>query len=254
MTMRRLYTTLNAGFLCACLSLACLLPQSAYAADSDPAVRVLNASPEAIAADPALAGFIKQTAESAISEHCSRCHDPELRGAPGAPDLLDIDWLWGSATDSSAVGAVMQIQRTLLYGIRNKDCPPEQQSYGACSATRFSQMPGYLKMQTLNEAQLADLVEYVLQLQGGEADAGAAGRAEANFAVCTECHGEFGEGDPAFGGPNLTDAITLFGNDRETIRDVIANGREGACPPWGNSLDAAAIKALAVHIYNLAEK
>lgn len=252
--MKRLDTIFHAGILFACLPLACLLAQSTHAADTDPAIRVLNASPEAIAADPALAGFVEQTAKAAIAGHCSRCHGPELRGAPGVPDLLDNDWLWGSATDYSAAGAVMSIQRTLLYGIRNKDCPPEQQSYGACSATRFSQMPGYLKLQTLTELQIANLVEYVLQLSGGEADAEAAGRAEADFAVCTECHGQFGEGDPAFGGPNLTDEISLFGNDQETLGDIIANGREGACPPWGETLDAATIKSLAVHIYNQAEK
>ncbi|HLB31247.1 MAG TPA: c-type cytochrome [Gammaproteobacteria bacterium] len=254
--MKQLYTTFHAGFLFACLPLACLFSQSILAADTDPTVRVLNASPEAIAADPGLTDFVTTTAKAAIAGHCARCHGAELRGAPGVPDLLDSDWLWGSATDYSAAGAVMSIQRTLLYGVRNKDCPPEQQSYGACSATRFSQMPGYLKTQVLTEAQIGDLVEYVLQLSGGEAeaDAEAAGRAEADFAVCTECHGQFGEGDPAFGGPNLTDEISLFGNDRDTLRDVIANGREETCPPWGATLDAATIKAVAVHIYNLSEK
>lgn len=252
--MKRLCTRFHAGFLFACLSLAVLPLLNAHAADTPHSVRVLNASPEAIAAEPGLADFVTSTAKAAIAGHCSRCHGQELRGAPGVPDLLDNDWLWGSATDYSAAGAVMSIQRTLLYGIRNKDCPPEQQSYGACSATRFSQMPGYLTLQTLTEAQIADMVEYVLQLSGGEADAEAAGRAEADFAVCTECHGQFGEGDPAFGGPNLTDEISLFGNDRETLGEVIANGREAACPPWGDTLDAATIKALAVHIYNQAEK
>ncbi len=42
----------------------------------------------------------------------------------------------------------------------------------------------------------------------------------------------------------------LYGSDRDTIYDVIANGRLGECPPWGNTLDAATIKSLAVYIWN----
>ena len=252
--MTRLHLTIQSWLLVVILPLSTGFLSVVAAAGEGPAERILNASPEAIVADPGLADFVATTAKAAIATHCSECHGSDLHGRPGVPDLLDYDWLWGSATDYSATGAVMSIQRTLLYGIRNRDCPPEQQSYGACSATRFSQMPGYLKLQTLEEGQIKDLVEYTLKLAGQEADAEAVIRAEAGFTVCTECHGQYGEGDPGFGGPNLTDEISLFGNDRETLHDVIANGREGACPPWGETLDAATIKSLAVHIYNLTEK
>ena len=252
--MTRLHVTIQACLLAIILPITLTLMTTVSAADEPASERILNASPEAIAADPGLADFVATTAKAAIETHCSQCHGPDLHGRPGVPDLLDYDWLWGSATDYSAVGAVLSIQRTLLYGIRNRDCPPEQQSYGACSATRFSQMPGYGKLQTLEEQKIKDLVEYVLNLSGQEANAEAVTRAEADSALCTECHGQYGEGDPGFGGPNLTDEISLFGNDRETIHDVLANGREGVCPPWGKTLDAATIKTLAVHIYNLSEK
>ena len=43
---------------------------------------------------------------------------------------------------------------------------------------------------------------------------------------------------------------SCHGGDRDSIYDVMANGRLGECPPWGGVLDAATIKALAVYIWN----
>ena len=52
-----------------------------------------------------------------------------------------------------------------------------------------------------------------------------------------------------FGGPDLTDDVWLYGSDRETIFDVIANGRLGQCPAWGKTLDPVTVKSLAVYIW-----
>ena len=216
----------------------------------DAASTILNASPYAIAADESLAEFVNATAEAAISEHCASCHGADLSGQPGVPDLTDFDWLWGiTGFETNDVAPVMAIQQTLLYGVRNRDCPADQQSYGACSDTRYSEMPGY-GVNGFSDEQIADLTEYVVNLSGGEADTEAAARAEGNWVICVECHGEDGFGYVPYGGPNLRDDIWLYGGDRETIIDVIANGRLGECPPWANTLDAATIKALAVYIWN----
>ena len=48
----------------------------------------------------------------------------------------------------------------------------------------------------------------------------------------------------------MTDSTWLFGDSREQVYDVIANGRTESCPAWSTTLDAATIKALAVTIYN----
>jgi len=217
---------------------------------SSAALKILNASPYAIAADEELENFMEITAEEAISEHCASCHGANLSGEPGIPDLTDFDWLWGiTGFETNDVAPVMAIQQTLLYGIRNRDCPEDQQSYGACSDTRYSEMPGY-GINGFSENQIADLTEYIVSISGGEADQDAAARARNDSLICVECHGEDSYGYVPYGGPNLRDNIWLYGDDRSTISDVIANGRLGQCPPWADKLDAATIKSLAVYIWN----
>ncbi len=231
--------------------LALVIGYSGAAQSQDSAAeRALNASPYAIAADAELSDFVRVTAEAAIGEHCASCHGADLTGAPGVPDLTDYDWLWGiTGEELNDVNPVMAIQQTLLYGIRNRDCPEDQMSYGACSDTRYSEMPGY-GVVGFPEEQLNDLTEWVVDLSGGEADAAAVERAQATVTICAECHGEDNWGYVPYGGPALRDNIWLYGSDRDTIYDVIANGRLGVCPPWGGTLDAATIKALAVYIWN----
>jgi cytochrome c oxidase cbb3-type subunit 3 len=217
---------------------------------SGTAQKILNASPYAIAADEELANIVQMTAEMAVSEHCASCHGVNLNGGSGVPDLTDFDWLWGiTGFETNDVAPVMAIQQTLLYGIRNRDCPEDQQSYGACSDTRYSEMPGY-GINGFSEGQIADLTEYIVSISGGEADAEAAARARNDSLICAECHGEDSYGYVPYGGPNLRDDIWLYGGDRGTISDVIANGRLGQCPPWADRLDAVTIKSLAVHIWN----
>ncbi len=237
--------------LAAASGFALLIGYSGSAQSQDsPADRVLNASPYAIAADEELSDFVRVTAEAAIGEHCASCHGADLTGKPGVPNLTDYDWLWGiTGEEFNDVNPVMAIQQTLLYGVRNRDCPEDQMSYGACSDTRYSEMPGYGVL-GFPEEQLNDLTEWVVDMSGGEADAAAVERAQATVTICAECHGEDNWGYVPYGGPALRDDIWLYGGDRDTIYDVIANGRLGVCPPWGDTLDAATIKALAVYIWN----
>lgn len=224
--------------------------QPADDAERAAAERVLNASPNDIRADDALSNFVERTAQQAVNEHCARCHGENLEGGEGVPNLVDYSWLWGiTGLESNEVGPVMELQQTILYGIRDRDCPPERTSYGACDDTRYSEMPAYLES-GMSEQDVRDLVEYVVQLSGREADAEAAARGEENWSVCTECHGDDGFGYAPYGGPSLTDDVWLYGGDRETLYDVIANGRLGQCPPWADVLDRATIKSLAVYIWN----
>jgi cytochrome c oxidase cbb3-type subunit 3 len=178
-----------------------------------------------------------------------------MQGGPGVPNLVDYDWLWGvTGFESNDAEPVMAIQQTLLYGVRNTDCPDieDVSYYGGCADTRYSEMPGYGALGYSGE-QLSDLVEKVIDLSGGDANAEAVARAEADWPVCTECHGETGQGYKPYGGPDLTDDITLYGGDRGSILSVLAAGRLGQCPPWGKELDASTIKALAVYIWNQAQ-
>ena len=231
------------------VALAAVFSVAAWSQDS-PAERVINASPYVIAADETLAEFVRNTARSAIGEHCAGCHGADLTGRPGVPNLVDYEWLWGvTGMETNDVAPIMAIQQTILYGVRNRDCPEDQMAYGACADTRYSEMPGYGQL-GFPDNLLDDLVEWVVAMSGGEADAAAVERAQASVSICSECHGADGYGYVPYGGPSLRDDIWLYGDDRDTIYDVIANGRLGACPPWAETLDAATIKSLAVYIWN----
>lgn len=210
---------------------------------------LLLASPEAIAADGELQAHVQTLAQAAVSEHCAACHGETLEGQLGVPNLVDYDWLWGvTGYEMTQAEAVFEIMQTILYGVRNSDCPDEIKRYGGCPDTRFSQMPGYAQLD-FSEAQLNGLVDYVLALSGREHDADSAAEVADLTPLCAECHGEDGSGYKAFGGPDLTDNVWLFGDSRDQILDVIANGRTSTCPAWNQYLDAPTIKALAVFIY-----
>ena len=216
------------------------------------AERVALDSPYAISADPEEAQFVQAAAEKAIAQNCASCHGLDLHGKPGVPNLVDYDWLWGiTFEETNDVGPVMEIEQTIRHGVRNNDCPAiaDQAQYGGCPDTRYSEMPGYGKLGALTEGQVHDLTDYVLSLSKQPADAEAAARGEAQWTVCTECHAADGRGYKPYGGPDLTDDVTLYGGDRATITDVIANGRLGTCPAWVQKLDAATIKSLAVYIW-----
>lgn len=220
--------------------------------DSSLESRLINASPYSVQVDEELNAFVQARGRSAYDEHCAGCHGVSMEGRPGVPGLVDYDWLWGiTFEETSDVGPVMELQQTILYGVRNTDCPDIESVsyYGACADTRFSQMPGYGELDVFNDQELDDMTAYVQSLSGTAVDSAAAARGEALFPICTECHGPEGAGYKPYGGPDLTDDVWLFGGDRATIREVIDEGRTEVCPAWANTLDAATIKALAVYIW-----
>lgn len=235
--------------LCAALLAAPLAVQAQKAPDAALREQLLVASATTIGNDPALLTFNNSLAEAAITQHCAACHGATLEGSKGVPSLVDYEWIWGIAGDEiSATDPVHKIMQTVLYGIRDRDCPEDTKSYGACPDTRYSEMPSY-RMLGLTDAQLGDLTDYVLSLSGQPHDAAAVERAAAYSGLCVECHGEGGLGYRAYGGPDLTDDIWLYGGSREDIFASIADGRMGYCPPYWDKLDAATIKALGVYLY-----
>jgi len=254
--MRIIASSALSLLICACTNGSMPVDQATQATDSAAsaslAERVISASSYSISQSEELNEFVRTTAEAAIDENCASCHGSDLTGAPGVPNLIDFDWLWGiTFEETNEVGPVMEIEQTILYGVRNEDCPDiiDISYYGACADTRFSQMPGYLETGAFDEQEITELTEYVVSLTGAEADSDLAERGAANWSVCTECHGPEGYGHKPYGGPDLSDGVSLFGADRETIFDVIANGRTEVCPAWKDTLDAATIKSLAVYIW-----
>ena len=228
---------------------ACLLSHLAMA-QTGLDERLVLASPDVIAAVPALQERMETLARSAIDEHCAACHGADLTGKTGVPNLVDFDWNWGvTGFEMTQAEGVFEIMQTILYGVRNTDCPDDIKRYGGCPDTRFSQMPGYGEL-GFTDAQLNGLVDYVYSLAGMDHDPAAVESVSDIAGLCSECHGDDGSGYKPFGGPNLTDDIWLFGGTRAQILDVITRGRTESCPAWSGTLSAAEIKALSVYIYN----
>ncbi|MEM1132452.1 MAG: cytochrome-c oxidase, cbb3-type subunit III [Pseudomonadota bacterium] len=175
-----------------------------------------------------------QGGASAYKVHCVQCHGADAAGLGGYPNLNDDDWLWG--------GDLEAIEYTLVHGIRNPDH----------DETRFSQMPAFGADGLLDNAQIGDVVSYVRTLSGEEKASAASQRGAELFANnCAVCHGAEGKGDRSLGAPNLTDAIALYGTDRESLTQTITYSRNGVMPRWGQRLDPATIRMLAVYVHSL---
>lgn len=189
---------------------------------------------ETIRADENLRRFATAGGASIFKVYCSQCHGSGAAGGPGYPNLNDDDWLWG--------GDLAAIYATIKHGVRN----------GGDDDARDSQMPAFGVDGILNREQVNAVSEFVLKLSGQEHDTDLAATGSGIFAEqCTSCHAENGSGMREFGAPNLTDAISLYGNTRETIRAQIWKPQHGVMPPWGDKLREANIKQLTLYVHSL---
>lgn len=195
--------------------------------------RLAGASLKQIESNPDLLQFALAEGKSAFGDNCAPCHGAGGQGARGYPNLNDDVWLWGGKLDD--------ILHTITVGVRSTS--PE---------TRQSQMPAFGRDGVLKPAQIDDLTEYVVSLSHRSADPAAVKRARQLFGDnCSACHGAEGKGNRAFGAPDLTANVYLYGPTRADIHDQIWNGRGGVMPTWGGRLSAVTIKSLAVYVHSL---
>lgn len=198
------------------------------------ASRLINASLSEIENDLSLQQFALAMGESAFGDNCATCHGAGGRGAKGYPMLADDIWLWDGTLDG--------IEYTLRHGIRHNEDPD----------TRRNSMPAFGRDGLLTAKEIDDLVQYVLNLSGREADKAAINRAAPIFATqCVSCHGADGKGNRQLGAPNLTDHEWLFGSDPRDIQQTIYSARNAHMPAWQGRLDDPTIKALAVYVHSL---
>jgi cytochrome c oxidase cbb3-type subunit 3 len=189
---------------------------------------------EQIAANPALMRTAVEGGRAAYKVNCVQCHGSGAAGSKGYPNLNDNEWLWG--------GDLKAIRATLEHGIRQ---PGDE-------ATRTSQMPAFGRDGILQHAQIEDVVSYVRLLSKQERASAAAQRGKALFETnCAACHGPDGKGNRTMGAPNLTDAIWLYGGDRESIANTVANSRYGVMPAWNQKLDPATLNMLTAYVHSL---
>ncbi len=91
-----------------------------------------------------------------------------------------------------------------------------------------------------------------MSLSNDEFDANLAATGAGIFADnCSACHGEAGKGNRDMGAPNLTDAIWLYGGDRQTLTTTVTNARFGVMPAWGPRLTEADVRAVAAYVHSL---
>lgn len=193
---------------------------------------IVEAELGAIEGDAALHNYAVNGGAAIFRTYCAQCHGAGAGGAKGYPNLLDDAWLWG--------GDLEAIHHTVSHGIRN-DTDDD---------ARYSEMPKFGDI--LEDEEIAAVVDYVLSLSGGEHDAAlAAAGGEVFLDNCASCHGEDGAGMRDMGAPNLTDAIWLYGGDRETVTETVVNSRFGVMPAWAGRLTEAEIRQVSVYIHGL---
>jgi cytochrome c oxidase cbb3-type subunit 3 len=180
-------------------------------------------SPDDLINDPEALGI----GQRLFSNNCAVCHGSAGRGNIGFPNLTDEDWLYG--------GSHEKILETLLNG-RQALMPAWQDALGTQGVTEVAQYVRSLSGQKNVDEKLA-----------------AAG-AEQFATNCVACHGADGKGNPAFGAPNLTDGIWLYGGTQGVIEMTLQYGRKGRMPNFEKDLGKDRLFLLAAYVQSLSKE
>jgi cytochrome c oxidase cbb3-type subunit 3 len=197
-------------------------------------VKLTTASVAEIVADSQLTDFARAQGRVAFADNCAPCHGAGGGGGRGYPNLNDDDWLWG--------GKLSDIEQTIRHGARSGDKEDHE-----------GNMPAFGREGMLKADQISAVADFVRSLSGLPTEPGAdLALGKKVFADnCATCHGAEGKGNRELGAPNLADSIWLYGPEKETIMDVIYNGRGGTMPAWQGRLSEPIIKSLVVYVYSL---
>jgi len=179
---------------------------------------------EQVAADPEA----RAVGQRLFLTNCAVCHGSNAQGARGFPNLTDNDWLYGGSPEA--------IKETITNG-------------------RVAAMPAWGAV--LGEEGVNEVAMYVAslsrpELKSEKPELVTAG--EAKFqGNCVMCHGADGKGNYAFGAPNLTDGIWLYGGDIATIKETLNGGRQGVMPAQHERLSPERIHLLTAYVYGLSQ-
>lgn len=155
-------------------------------------------------------------------QNCAQCHGSDARGSLGFPNLTDNDWLYGGQPEN--------IKESIMKG-------------------RIGVMAAWKDI--LGEQGVKEVTSYVLKLSGRRVNSVEAQAGEERFAMCSACHGADGKGNYAFGAPNLTDKIWLYGGSRKAVEATINYGRNGVMPAWDTVLGEDKVHLISAYVYSL---
>jgi len=174
---------------------------------------------EEVANDPAA----RKMGMRMFANNCAQCHGADAKGSYGFPNLADSDWIFGGDAET--------IKATVANG-------------------RQAAMPAWGSV--IGDQGVADVTQYVLKLNGREANAAQVAAGETVYATyCAACHSADGSGNPAMGAPNLTNGVWLYGGSEEQISHSVRAGRNGVMPAFSNSLSEDKIHIIAAYVYGL---
>jgi len=201
--------------------------------------RLLATDPDQIPAHADLVRYAEGLAKPAYAANCASCHGADMKGdqSKGAPNLSDSIWLYD-------FGAVGDIERTILYGIRS----------GHAKARNITDMPPIGRNMQLSAAEVSDATTFVINITRPQKDQAAVARGAKIFqtkGVCYDCHSSDAAGNPDYGSPAFTDTDWIYGGDFKTVYQSIYSGRHGLCPAWIDKLKPKVIRALAVYLHQV---
>lgn len=196
---------------------------------------LLRTDPAQILNRPALLREAMRIGGPQYQRHCQSCHGSALRGdvARGVPNLAGNAWLYGNDP--------VDVERTILYGIRS----------GHPKSRNVTDMPALVRMGQITPDDARDAVEYLQSLAGQPYEKAPALRGRSIYyhkGNCYDCHANDAKGVTDYGTPALTGPTWIYGGDRESLYQSIANGRHGKCPAWVNALTPVQVRALALYL------
>jgi cytochrome c oxidase cbb3-type subunit 3 len=199
---------------------------------------------------------------------CAACHGADLKGSVDlhTPDLTDADWRF-SGDDLASGGNVKypsDVEWTVRYGIRSgnpnaRGLEADMLAYDPKYRTK-EDTKEFGNKRFLTTEEIGDVVEYVLQISGQEADSNKAARGDVLFhdgakGNCFDCHGVDGTGSDPIGSTDLTQKrLYLWGSDRASILESINRGRRGVMPAFEGKLKPEEIKAVSVFVLSRAAR
>jgi len=198
------------------------------------------------------------------AKQCAGCHGADLKGSKQqhAPDLTDAAWMFSG--DDLPTGGLTRhpsdIEWTVRYGIRSgneyaRGVEADMLAYDPQYRSQHD-IEDYGTKRYLNDAEIADVAEYVLKLGRQKYDRAKAARGDAIFhdnarGNCFDCHTDEGTGNESIGSANLTRPdLYLYGSDRATIIETITKGRRSVMPAFQDQLTPVELKAVSIFVFS----